>query len=315
MKYSGIGGQAVIEGIMMQNGDDYAIAVRQPDGEIEIKKDRYVSLTERYPVLGLPFIRGVFKFADSMVVGMKALTWSCSFFEDDEDAEPGKFEAWLDRVFGEKLESILMTVVMIFSFIMAIGIFMLLPLLIARLCRPFIPSETLMAVLEGFIRIAIFIIYIKMVSRMEDIRRTFMYHGSEHKCINCIEHGLALNVANVRASSKEHKRCGTSFIMIVMIISILFFMVIRTDTVWLRFLSRIVLIPVIAGVSYEFLRFAGRNDSRLVNFLSRPGMWMQGLTTTEPDDSMIEVAIAAVEEVFDWRAYLNENFPGWKEEP
>ena len=305
----------MIEGIMMQNGDDYAIAVRKPDGEIEIKKDRYVSLTERYPVLGLPFIRGVFKFADSMVVGMKALTWSCSFFEDDEDAEPGKFEAWLDRVFGEKLESILMTVVMIFSFIMAIGIFMLLPLLIARLCRPFIPSETLVAVLEGFIRIAIFIIYIKMVSRMEDIRRTFMYHGSEHKCINCIEHGLALNVANVRASSKEHKRCGTSFIMIVMIISILFFMVIRTDTVWLRFLSRIVLIPVIAGVSYEFLRFAGRNDSRLVNFLSRPGMWMQGLTTTEPDDSMIEVAIAAVEEVFDWRAYLNENFPGWKEEP
>ena len=305
----------MIEGIMMQNGDDYAIAVRKPDGEIEIKKDRYVSLTERYPVLGLPFIRGVFKFADSMVVGMKALTWSCSFFEDDEDAEPGKFEAWLDRVFGEKLESILMTVVMIFSFIMAIGIFMLLPLLIARLCRPFIPSETLMAVLEGFIRIAIFIIYIKMVSRMEDIRRTFMYHGSEHKCINCIEHGLALNVANVRASSKEHKRCGTSFIMIVMIISILFFMVIRTDTVWLRFLSRIVLIPVIAGVSYEVLRFAGRNDSRLVNFLSRPGMWMQGLTTTEPDDSMIEVAIAAVEEVFDWRAYLNENFPGWKEEP
>lgn len=305
----------MIEGIMMQNGDDYAIAVRKPDGEIEIKKDRYVSLTERYPVLGLPFIRGVFKFADSMVVGMKALTWSCSFFEDDEDAEPGNFEAWLDRVFGEKLESILMTVVMIFSFIMAIGIFMLLPLLIARLCRPFIPSETLMAVLEGFIRIAIFIIYIKMVSRMEDIRRTFMYHGSEHKCINCIEHGLALNVANVRASSKEHKRCGTSFIMIVMIISILFFMVIRTDTVWLRFLSRIVLIPVIAGVSYEFLRFAGRNDSRLVNFLSRPGMWMQGLTTTEPDDSMIEVAIAAVEEVFDWRAYLNENFPGWKEEP
>lgn len=305
----------MIEGIMMQNGDDYAIAVRKPDGEIEIKKDRYVSLTERYPVLGLPFIRGVFKFADSMVVGMKALTWSCSFFEDDEDAEPGKFDAWLDRVFGEKLESILMTVVMIFSFIMAIGIFMLLPLLIARLCRPFIPSETLMAVLEGFIRIAIFIIYIKMVSRMEDIRRTFMYHGSEHKCINCIEHGLALNVANVRASSKEHKRCGTSFIMIVMIISILFFMVIRTDTVWLRFLSRIVLIPVIAGVSYEFLRFAGRNDSRLVNFLSRPGMWMQGLTTTEPDDSMIEVAIAAVEEVFDWRAYLNENFSGWKEEP
>ena len=313
MKYSGIGGQAVIEGIMMQNGDDYAIAVRKPDGEIEVKRDRYVSLTEKYPILGLPFIRGVFKFADSMVVGMRALTWSCSFFEDDEDAQPGKFEQWLDRVFGEKLESILMTVVMIFSFIMAIGIFMLLPLGIARICKPFIPSETAMAVLEGVIRIVIFIIYIKLVSRMEDIRRTFMYHGSEHKCINCLEHGLALNVANVRGSFKEHKRCGTSFIMIVMIISILFFMVIRTDTVWLRFLSRIVLIPVIAGVSYEFLRFAGRHDSKLVNLLSRPGMWMQGLTTTEPDDSMIEVAIAAVEEVFDWKAYLDENFPGWKE--
>ena len=313
MKYSGIGGQAVIEGIMMQNGDDYAIAVRKPDGEIEVKRDRYVSLTEKYPILGLPFIRGVFKFADSMAVGMKALTWSCSFFEDDEDAQPGKLEKWLDRVLGEKLESALMTAVMIISFIMAIGIFMLLPLGIARICKPFIPSETAMAVLEGVIRIVIFIIYIKLVSRMEDIRRTFMYHGSEHKCINCLEHGLALNVANVRASSKEHKRCGTSFIMIVMLISILFFMVIRTDTIWLRFLSRIVLIPVIAGVSYEFLRFAGRHDSKLINLLSRPGMWMQGLTTTEPDDSMIEVAIAAVEEVFDWKAYLDENFPGWKE--
>lgn len=313
MKYSGIGGQAVIEGIMMQNGDDYAIAVRKPDGEIEVKRDRYVSLTEKYPILGLPFIRGVFKFADSMAVGMKALTWSCSFFEDDEDAQPGKLEKWLDRVLGEKLESALMTAVMIISFIMAIGIFMLLPLGIARICKPFIPSETAMAVLEGVIRIVIFIIYIKLVSRMEDIRRTFMYHGSEHKCINCLEHGLALNVANVRASSKEHKRCGTSFIMIVMLISILFFMVIRTDTIWLRFLSRIVLIPVIAGVSYEFLRFAGRHDSKLINLLSRPGMWMQGMTTTEPDDSMIEVAIAAVEEVFDWKAYLDENFPGWKE--
>ena len=314
MKYSGIGGQAVIEGIMMQNGTDYAIAVRKPDGDIEVKKDTYVGMTKKYPFLGLPFIRGIFSFVDSMVVGMRALTWSCSFFEDDEEEEPSRIEAWLDKVFGEKLESILMSVVMVFSFAMAIGIFMILPLLIARLCRSVIHSETLMAVLEGVIRIVIFICYIKLVSRMEDIKRTFMYHGSEHKCINCIEHGLELNVENVRASSKEHKRCGTSFIMIVMVISILFFMVIRVDTVWLRVLSRILLIPVIAGVSYEFLRFAGRHDSKLVNLLSRPGMWMQGLTTTEPDDSMIEVAIAAVETVFDWRAYLDENFPVWKKE-
>lgn len=314
MKYSGIGGQAVIEGIMMQNGNDYAIAVRKPDGEIEVKKDTYVSMTKKHKFLGLPFIRGVFSFADSMIVGMKALTWSCSFFEDDEEEEPGKFEAWLDKVFGEKLEGILMTLVMIFSFVLAIGIFMILPLAIARLCKTWIHSETVMAILEGVIRIAIFIGYIKLVSRMEDIRRTFMYHGSEHKCINCIEHGLPLTVDNVRRSSKEHKRCGTSFIMFVMIISILLFMVVRTDTVWLRFLSRIVLIPVIAGISYEFLRFAGRHDSFIVNVFSRPGMWMQGLTTTEPDDSMIEVAIAAVETVFDWRAYLDENFPGWRKE-
>ena len=313
MKYSGIGGQAVIEGIMMMKGEDYAVAVRRPDKEIEVKKDTYQSITKKAKILQLPFVRGVFRFADSMIIGMRSLTYSASFFEDDEDAEPGKFEQFLDRVFGEKLESAIMAAVLVISFILAIGIFMLLPLGIANLFKGVITSDHLMAVLEGVIRIAIFIIYIKLVSRMEDIRRTFMYHGSEHKCINCLEHGLALNVANVRGSSKEHKRCGTSFIMIVMIISILFFMVIRTDTVWLRFLSRIVLIPVIAGVSYEFLRFAGRHDSKFVNLLSRPGMWMQGLTTTEPDDSMIEVAIAAVEEVFDWKAYLDENFPGWKE--
>ena len=313
MKYSGIGGQAVIEGIMMQNGTNYAIAVRKPDGEIEVKKDTYVSLTKKHKLLALPFIRGVFSFADSMIVGMRALTWSCSFFEDDEEEEAGPLEKWLDRVFGEKLEGILMSIVMVLSFALAIGIFMVLPMLIANFCRSFIKSETVMAVLEGVIRIGIFVAYIKLVSRMDEIRRTFMYHGSEHKCINCIEHGLALNVDNVRASSKEHKRCGTSFIMFVMIVSILFFMVLRPETLWLRAVSRILLIPVIAGVSYEFLRFAGRHDSFLVNLLSRPGMWMQGLTTTEPDDSMIEVAIAAVETVFDWRAYLDENFPGWKD--
>lgn len=313
MKYSGIGGQAVIEGIMMMNRNDYAVAVRKPDQEIEVKRDRYISITQKVKLFSLPFIRGVFRFADSMIVGMKTLTYSASFFEDDEDSEPGKIEQFLNRVLGEKLESALMALVMVLSFVMAIGIFMLLPLFIAGLFSSVIESERLMAVLEGIIRILIFIAYIKLVSRMEDIRRTFMYHGAEHKCINCVEHGLPLTVENVRNSSKEHKRCGTSFIMIVMIISILFFMVIRTDTVWLRFLSRIVLIPVIAGVSYEFLRFAGRHDSKLVNLLSRPGMWMQGLTTTEPDDSMIEVAIAAVEEVFDWKAYLDENFPGWKE--
>ena len=309
MKYSGIGGQADIEGIMMKNGDDYATAVRKLDGEIEVARGRYVSLTEKVKFFSLPFVRGVFSFADSMIIGMKTLTWSAGFFEDDESTEPGRFGLWLDRVCGEKLEAALMSLVMVISVVLAIVIFMVFPMLLSRVLHPLIPSETAMAILEGILRILIFICYIKLISRMEDIRRTFMYHGAEHKCINCIEHGMELNVENVRRSSKEHKRCGTSFLLIVMVISILFFMVIRVDNLWLRIVSRIVLIPVIAGVSYEFLRLAGRSESRLVNLLSRPGLWMQGLTTSEPDDSMIEVAIRAVETVFDWRAYLAENFP------
>lgn len=310
MKYSGIGGQAVIEGIMMMNRNDYAVAVRKPDQEIEVKRDRYVSITQKVRLFSLPFIRGVFRFADSMIIGMKTLTYSASFFEDDEDSEPGRIEQFLSRILGEKLESALMAFVMVLSFIMAIGIFMLLPLFIAGLFSNVIESEGLMAVLEGVIRILIFIAYIKIVSRMEDIKRTFMYHGAEHKCINCVEHGLPLTVENVRNSSKEHKRCGTSFILIVMVISILFFMVVRVDNVWMRFASRIVLVPVIAGVSYEILQLAGRSNSKFMDLVSRPGMWMQGLTTKEPDDSMIEVAIAATEAVFDWKAYLRENFPG-----
>lgn len=310
MKYSGIGGQAVIEGIMMMNGENYAIAVRKPDGDIEVKEDSYLSLTKKAKLFSLPLIRGVFKFADSMIVGMKTLTFSASFFEDDEESEePGRFEQFLNRIFGEKLEGFIMSLVMVFSVVMAIGIFMVLPLLISNFFRGFIVSDTVMAVVEGVIRIAIFICYIKLVSRMEDIRRTFMYHGAEHKCINCLEHGKALTVENVKNSSKEHKRCGTSFLLIVMVISILFFMVVRVDTLWLRIVSRIVLVPVIAGVSYEFLQLAGRSDSRLVDILSRPGLWMQGLTTKEPDEDMIEVAIAAVEKVFDWKTYLSENFP------
>ena len=310
MKYSGIGGQAVIEGIMMKNGDQYATAVRKPDGEIQVQKDTYTSLTEKVKFFSLPFVRGVFSFADSMILGMRTLTFSASFVEDDEDAgEPGRLELFLNKVFGEKLEKVLMGFVMVLSVFLAVGIFMIFPMFLANLLKNVIQSETVMAFLEGVIRILIFIAYIKVVSRMEDIKRTFMYHGAEHKCINCIEHGLELNVENVRNSSKEHKRCGTSFLLIVMLISILCFMIVRVDTIWLKVVSRIVLIPVIAGISYEFLRLAGRSDSPVVNLLSKPGLWMQGLTTKEPDDSMIQVAIAAVEAVFDWKAYLRENFP------
>lgn len=308
MKYSGIGGQAVIEGIMMKNAQQYAVAVRKPDGEIAIQKERYVSLPEKYPLLGLPFIRGVFALADSMVLGMRSLKYSAGFFEDDEGSRPSGFELWLQKTFGDKAEAVIMNAAMAFSMLAAIAIFMLLPMFLGGLARRFIDNHYIIAILEGMIRIGIFIGYILFISRMEDIRRTFMYHGAEHKCISCIENGLELNVDNVMKCSKEHKRCGTSFLIIVMLISILFFMVIRVESIPLRMLSRIVLIPAIAGVSYEFLRIAGRSDAWLVNILSRPGMWMQGLTTKEPTRDMVEVAIKAVEAVFDWKSYIRENF-------
>ncbi len=309
MKYSGIGGQAVIEGIMMRNGSKYAVAVRKPDGDIAVDVKDRVPLTQRWRFAGLPFIRGTFSFAESLIVGMSTLMFSASFYEDDEGEEPGKFEQWLEKKFGDKLDKVIMTVSMVFAVILAMVLFMWLPLAVAGLFRKVIPSDTLMAVIEGLLRVGIFILYIKLISHTEDINRTFMYHGAEHKCINCIEHGLPLNVDNVAVSSKEHKRCGTSFIVIVMIIGILFFMVLRFPNPLYRFLSRIILLPVIAGVSYEFLRIAGSTDNPVINALSRPGMWMQGLTTKEPDDSMIEVAIEAVNAVFNWKEYEQENFP------
>ncbi len=308
MKYSGIGGQAVIEGIMMKNADTYATAVRKPDGTIAVEKDTYEGFTKKFNLLKIPFVRGIFVFIDSMVVGSKCLRFSASFFEDDEDSKESKFEAFLKKTFGDKIDNIIMTLSMIFSFVLAIGIFMLLPMALSNILKLFISNYYVIAVVEGFIRVAIFIIYILIISMVPDIKRTFMYHGAEHKCINCLENGLELNVDNVLKSSREHKRCGTSFIFIVMIISILCFMVIRVDNIWLRAVSRIVLVPVIAGVSYEFLSLAGKYDNFLVNILSKPGLMMQGLTTKEPTEDMVEVAIVAVEEVLDWRKYLRENF-------
>ncbi len=308
MKYSGIGGQAVIEGIMMKNADTYATAVRKPDGTIAVEKDTYEGFAKKFNLLKIPFVRGIFVFIDSMVVGSKCLRFSASFFEDDEDSKESKFEAFLKKTFGDKIDNIIMTLSMIFSFVLAIGIFMLLPMALSNILKLFISNYYVIAVVEGFIRVAIFIIYILIISMVPDIKRTFMYHGAEHKCINCLENGLELNVDNVLKSSREHKRCGTSFIFIVMIISILCFMVIRVDNIWLRAVSRIVLVPVIAGVSYEFLSLAGKYDNFLVNILSKPGLMMQGLTTKEPTEDMVEVAIVAVEEVFDWKKYLRENF-------
>ena len=305
MRSSGIGGQAVIEGIMMKNKDKYSVAVRKPDNTIEVVEHEYVSLMEKYAILKLPILRGVASFVESLIIGMKTLTYSASFYEDEE--EPGKAERTAGRIFGDKLDSILYVITICISIILAVLIFMVLPYFVSSLFKKYIVSNTLLAILEGVIRLIIFLLYIFLISRMNDIKRVFMYHGAEHKCINCIEHGMELNVENVRKSSKHHKRCGTSFLLVVMIISIIFFIFIRVDSPALRVIVRVLLVPVIAGVSYEFIRLAGKSESRIVDILSRPGMWLQMLTTSEPTDDMIEVAIKAVEKVFDWKAYLNDN--------
>ena len=310
MKSSGIGGQAVMEGIMMRNGSEYSVAVRKENGEIEVKKETYKGVGSKCRLFRLPFIRGIFSFVDSLVLGMKSLNYSASLFMEDgeEEEEPGRFEKWLQKKFGDKAEKVIMDLTMVISIILAMGIFMVFPTWVSTLMKPLLGNGIWMALFEGVLRIAIFIAYVGLISLMPDIKRTYMYHGAEHKCINCIEHGLPLTVENVMKSSKEHKRCGPSFLLIVMVISILFFLVIRPETLWLRLVSRILLIPVIAGVSFEFLRLAGNSDNPVVNLLSKPGLMLQGLTTKEPDEKMAEVAICAVEAVFDWKAYEEANF-------
>ena len=309
MKSSGIGGQAVMEGIMMRNGSEYSVAVRKENGEIEVKKETYKGVGSKCRLFRLPFIRGIFSFVDSLVLGMKSLNYSASLFmEDGEEEEPGRFEKWLQKKFGDKAEKVIMDLTMVISIILAMGIFMVFPTWVSTLMKPLLGNGIWMALFEGVLRIAIFIAYVGLISLMPDIKRTYMYHGAEHKCINCIEHGLPLTVENVMKSSKEHKRCGTSFLLIVMVISILFFLVIRPETLWLRLVSRILLIPVIAGVSFEFLRLAGNSDNPVVNLLSKPGLMLQGLTTKEPDEKMAEVAICAVEAVCAWKAYEEANF-------
>lgn len=306
MKSSNIGGQAVLEGVMMKNKDTYAVAVRKPDGEIEVKKDTYQSTTGKWKKLTqIPFIRGVFNFIDSMILGMSTLTWSASFFEDEE-AEEIKTEEEVGK--AKKQEDLMMAGTMVLSFAMAIGIFMILPYFLSGLLKKWVPSYTVRLIFEGIIRIAIFVAYVAAISLMKDIKRLYQYHGAEHKCINCIESGLPLTVENVRKSSKEHKRCGTSFMLFVMIVGIVLLFFVRVESVLMRVLVRIALLPVIAGISYELIKWAGYSENPIVTVLSKPGLMLQRLTTKEPDDSMIEVGIQSVEAVFDWKAYLKENF-------
>lgn len=308
MKSSNIGGQAVLEGIMMRHGDDYAVAVRKPDGEIFVQKEEYHSVIKWKVLTKIPFIRGVFNFIDSMVLGIKTLMFSAEFYEDEEEVKSEKELTEEEIAKKEKQEKWMMNATVVISVVIAVAVFMVLPYFLSSLLKPLMPSYHLRTLVEGFVRIGIFILYIALISRMDDIQRTFMYHGAEHKCINCIEHGLPLTVDNVRISSRQHKRCGTSFLFFVLAISIILLMLIQVESPLMRVIVRIALIPVIAGISYEVLKLAGRSENPIINLLSRPGLAIQKLTTKEPDDSMIEVAIQAVEAVFDWRAYEAENF-------
>ena len=308
MKSSNIGGQAVLEGIMMRHGDDYAVAVRKPDGKIFVQKEEYHSVIKWKALTKIPFIRGVFNFIDSMVLGIKTLMFSAEFYEDEEEVKSEKELTEEEIAKKEKQEKWMMNATVAISVVIAVAVFMVLPYFLSSLLKPLMPSYHLRTLVEGFVRIGIFILYIALISRMDDIQRTFMYHGAEHKCINCIEHGLPLTVDNVRISSRQHKRCGTSFLFFVLAISIILLMLIQVESPLMRVIVRIALIPVIAGISYEVLKLAGRSENPIINLLSRPGLAIQKLTTKEPDDSMIEVAIQAVEAVFDWRVYEAENF-------
>ena len=304
MKPSGIGGQAVIEGIMMKNKEMYSVAVRKPDGEIEVHLGTYRSIVKNKMLRETPLIRGVVNFVDSMILGMRTLTFSASFYAEEE--EPTKAEEFLDKVSKGNAEKLVTGLTVVFSIVVAIGIFMLLPYFLTNILRNYVVSNSLLAVIEGVVRVGVFVLYVLLISRMKDIQRVFMYHGAEHKCINCIEHGMELTVENVMKSSKHHKRCGTSFLFIVMVVSIIFFIFINVTSPVLRVLIRLLLIPVIAGVSYEVIKLAGKSDSKFVEIISYPGMLMQRLTTKEPDEQMVEVAIAAVEAVFDWDTFIHE---------
>ena len=303
----GIGGQAVLEGVMMKNKDVYAVSVRKPDGQIVTDTQEFGGVMKGSILKRLPFVRGVFNFVDSMILGMRTLNWSVSFYEDEEEAEREK-PSLFQKLFGDKADSVVMGITTAFSMVLAVLIFMMLPYFISGFLSGYIRNESLTVIIEGLIRILIFLLYVTGISAMKDIHRLYQYHGAEHKCINCIERGRPLTVKNVMRCSRQHRRCGTSFLLFVMFVSVVLFFFIRVENSLYRMGLRILLIPVIAGISYEIIRLAGNSNHVLIRLLSAPGMWLQKLTTKEPDEDMVEVAIASVEAIFDWKAYLEDTF-------
>ncbi len=296
-----IGGQAVIEGVMMKSKNYYSVAVRKPDNSTDVDVKKSSSFLDKSKFFRLPIIRGVVVFVESLVVGTKTLSYSAEILGEDEDEDPSKFELWLRDKLGDKTEKIFLVITMMISFALSITIFMVLPMWLSQLFRYFISSSFVLNLIEGVFRITIFLIYMKLISNMKDIKRTFMYHGAEHKAINCLESELPLTIENVQTSTRLHKSCGTSFLFIVMVVSILVFSVFTTTNIWLRTVIRIIMVPVISGISYEFIRWARKNpDNSLASFVSKPGLWLQKeFTTLEPDEGQIEVAILALNAVLE----------------
>ena len=294
MKSSNIGGQAVMEGIMMRHKDKYSIAVRRPDNEIELKVEDYKCVFGNAKFLKYPLIRGVVSFVDSLVVGTKCLMYSAEIAGDEEDEEDKQKNAALSeeelaakKAKEDKQFKWLLYVTVAVSIVVSVAAFMLLPYALASLCRRVGASEFAVTIVEAFVKLALFMGYMLLISRMKDIQRTFMYHGAEHKCINCVEHGLPLTVDNVLASSRLHKRCGTSFLFLVMLVSIfLHFIFVLVPFYWVRLFGRLLMVPVVAGISFEIIQWAGRSDSKLADFFSKPGLAMQKLTTKEPTEDM-----------------------------
>ena len=289
-----IGGQALIEGIYMKGPRKQAIVINTPDGFAE-KVEDLKPLKEKDPVLGLPVIRGIITFFTSLYTGVKALMYSASFFPEEENAGESKFDKWLEKKFGDKAEKLIIWFAVLFGVVFSVALFFVLPTLIAGLLTKQVQSSFLRSLIEGGIRIVIFLLYLFLCSRMKDMRRVFSYHGAEHKTIHCYEAGLPLTVENVRKQKRLHPRCGTSFLFVVIILSILVFAIVKTHNPVLRIVFRLLLLPVIVGISYEFNRFVGAHDNWLTRVLSAPGMWLQYLTTNEPDDDMIRVGIRSLE--------------------
>lgn len=294
MRKCNVGGQAIIEGVMMKGAKCTAIAVRKPNGKIEIKKENNTSIIKKYKFLNIPFIRGIFILIESLVSGMKALNYSASFFEEEENSEPSKFEKWLEDKLGDKLNDIIIAFSMFIGIIMAVLLFMALPTFIASFFKGIVSSTILMHLIEAVIRVGILIAYMWIVGKMDDMNRLYQYHGAEHKTIFCYENEMPLTVENVKKFTRFHPRCGTNFLFLTMFVSIIVFAFTGWGGLLQRLILRIVLLPVVSGVTYELIRWLGKNNSKLSKLIAYPGLKLQELTTREPDEYQIEVAISSL---------------------